>query len=44
MKKKKFNKYLKTYRAIEKAANQKVKIVEKNNLKDKKNDVTISRQ
>jgi hypothetical protein len=43
MKKKTFDKYVKTYKAIEKKAEQKVKITEKNNLKDKKNDVTASR-
>lgn len=44
MKKKTFNKYVKTYKAIEKQADQKVKTTDKNNLKDKKNDVTTSRQ
>ena len=43
MKKKKFDKYVKTYKALEKKADQKVKKTEKDNLKDKKNDVTISR-
>jgi hypothetical protein len=43
MKKKTFDKYVKTYKAIEKKAEQKVKTTEKNNLKDKKNDVTTSR-
>jgi len=43
MKKKKFDKYVKTYKALEKKADKKVKTTEKDNLKDKKNDVTISR-
>ena len=43
MKKKTFNKYVKTYKAIEKKANQKVETTENTNLKNKKNDVTTSR-
>lgn len=43
MKKKTFDKYVKTYKAIQKKEEQKVKTTDKINLKDKKNDVTVSR-
>ena len=43
MKKKRFDKYVKNYRQLEIKFDKKFKTIEKDNLKDKKNDVTASR-